>query len=113
MTDTHQKSSDKLAAIYERAWTDKAFSARLDSDPKAAIEEIVGELPQDMEFKVVRDTADTKYLHIPAAPKQGEVSDNDLVGATGGTTQFCQTQSISGLTCTVTLPPNLTTTFVP
>ncbi|MDP5216129.1 hypothetical protein Q5Y75_02765 [Ruegeria sp. 2205SS24-7] len=84
MSDKHQKSSDQLAAIYERAWTDKAFNARLERNPKAAIEEIVGKLPQNMEFKVVRDTTYTKYLSIPAAPAEGEVSDEDLVGANGG-----------------------------
>ncbi|MEX0351097.1 MAG: hypothetical protein AB3N15_16865 [Paracoccaceae bacterium] len=79
----------KLAALYERAWNDKDFSARLDSDATSALEEVFGTLPEGVTFKVVRDTADTKHLHIPAAPAQAEVSDLDLLGAQGGTTPGC------------------------
>ncbi|MDP5216427.1 NHLP leader peptide family RiPP precursor [Ruegeria sp. 2205SS24-7] len=92
-----QSGADHLTAIYERAWTDEAFNARLKTDPKAAIEEIIGELPADIEINVVQDTADTKYLHIPAAPKQGEVSDSELLGVQGGTTPGC----ITALTLTI------------
>ncbi|MDP5216127.1 hypothetical protein Q5Y75_02755 [Ruegeria sp. 2205SS24-7] len=104
MTDMHQKGSDKLAAIYERAWSDKAFSTRLESNTRAAIEEVVGELPQDMELKVVRDTAGTKYLHIPAAPKQGEISDQDLMEAQGGTSPICASVWMT-ITLASVIPP--------
>ncbi|MDP5218116.1 hypothetical protein Q5Y75_12875 [Ruegeria sp. 2205SS24-7] len=82
-------SADKLAALYGRAWNDKDFSARLESDATSAIKEVLGKLPEGVTFKVVRDTADTKYLHIPAAPVQGEVSDLDLLDVQGGTTLGC------------------------
>lgn len=89
MTNPQHDSSQGHSALYERAWNDAAFASRLDRDPKAAIEEIYGSLPEDLQVCVVRDTAETKYLHIPAAPVDRELSDADLIGAQGGTTWVC------------------------
>ncbi|WP_372574452.1 NHLP leader peptide family RiPP precursor [Ruegeria jejuensis] len=108
MTIAHKRrGADQLSAIYERAWADEAFNARLKTDPRAAIEDVVGELPADIEIKVVQDTADTKYLHIPAAPKQREISDAELCTAQGGTTFFCVTVTFplpSSMTCPIDDP---------
>ncbi len=69
-----------------RAWTDPAFSARLDQDPKALLQEMGAEVPDDMTIKVVRDNDDVVYLHLPAPPGEGEVADADLAVAQGGAT---------------------------
>ena len=42
------------------------------------------QIDDDVEIRVVRDTDTVKHLHIPAAPSEGEISDDDLVGAQGG-----------------------------
>lgn len=89
MSSPQHDSSQNLAVLYERAWNDDAFAALLERDPKAALEDIYGALPGDIDVRVVRDTADTKYLHIPAAPFDRELSDADLIGAQGGTTWVC------------------------
>ncbi len=89
MDSLDQANGNALAALYDRVWTDDAFAALLDRDPKAAVEHIYGALPEDIEVRVVRDTADTKYLHIPAAPVDPELSDADLIGAQGGSTWVC------------------------
>ncbi|MEX0351353.1 MAG: nitrile hydratase subunit alpha [Paracoccaceae bacterium] len=78
-----------LQALCDRAWNDDAFSKRLDQDPKAALAEFMRELPNDVDIKVVRDTADTRYVHIPAMPSHVEVSDQDLMQAQGGSGLFC------------------------
>jgi len=69
-----------------RAWSDPAFSARLDQDPKAVLQEMGAEVPDDMTIKVVRDSDDVVYLHLPAPPGEGEVADADLAIAQGGAT---------------------------
>ena len=72
----------------------------MESDPKAALAEIGGEVPDGVEVRVARDTDAVKYLHIPSPPPQGEISDADLVGAQGGSTPLCviSGSGLSGLT---------------
>lgn len=77
------------AQLLSRVWTDAAFSARLESDPKAVLTEMGAHLPDDVEIRVVCDSDKVKYLHIPAAPPEGEVSDEDLTNSQGGTTLTC------------------------
>ena len=72
------------ADFLHKVWTDDAFAARLQSDPKAVFAEMGGQIPDDVEIRVVRDTDTVKHLYIPAAPSEGEISDGDLVGAQGG-----------------------------
>ncbi|WP_372571987.1 NHLP leader peptide family RiPP precursor [Ruegeria jejuensis] len=75
--------------ILNKAWTDEAFMAQLESDPRAALAAAGHNIPEDVEIKVVRDTGDTRFLHVPAAPEQGEISDSDLLNAQGGSTFVC------------------------
>ncbi|MDP5217382.1 hypothetical protein Q5Y75_09160 [Ruegeria sp. 2205SS24-7] len=100
MTNSNQAKSEKLAALYERVQQDEAFRKLLKADPKSAVEPYMGKLPDGVELKVVQNTGDTKYLHVPSAPNQREVSDGDLLGAQGGTGGFC---AITVLTLTVGL----------
>ncbi|WP_372571991.1 hypothetical protein [Ruegeria jejuensis] len=100
MTYDQKVSNPATAAFLDRVWTDEAFAARLDRDPKSAMAEYFGEMPEGLEVRVVRDTPDVKHLHIPAAPVEGEIDESDLMGAQGGTTNNCMTiQSCIGLTC--------------
>ena len=87
--------------LYNRVWTDEAFAARLESDPKAVFAEMGGQIPDEVEIRVVRDTDTVKHLHIPAAPSEGEISDGDLAGAHGGITWV----SIATVIITATLAP--------
>ena len=81
--------------LFNRAWTDDAFAARLESDPKAVLAELGGQVGDDVEVRVVRDTEKVKYVHIPAAPFEGEVSDKDLVQIQGGLTFVTTTQPLN------------------
>ena len=62
-----------------RVWTDEAFRVRLEEDPRAVLRELGGHFPDDVEIRVVHDTTTIKYLHIPAPPDEGEVSDAELL----------------------------------
>ncbi|WP_372574599.1 nitrile hydratase subunit alpha [Ruegeria jejuensis] len=83
------------ARFLDKVWNDDAYRARLQEEPKAALAEFGADVPDDVNIECVMDTDKVKYLHIPAAPPQGEISDKDLVDAQGGTTVVCVATSIS------------------
>ncbi|MEX0351114.1 MAG: hypothetical protein AB3N15_16950 [Paracoccaceae bacterium] len=107
MTQSKGIEKDKLRALYERAWNDDAFAARLKNDPRSAVAEYLGDLPDDISVKVVRDSDRVKYLHIPAAPVEGEISEIDLLQAQGGTTPACVSASV--VVSVVTIAGSITT----
>lgn len=72
-----------------RVFQDEAFAKRLEADPRAALEDVAGPLPQGVEYRLVRDTATLKHVHIPQPPTTAEISDADLLFAQGGSTMLC------------------------
>ncbi len=88
---TPETAEAAKAEFYNKVWTDEAFAARLESDPKAALAEIGGQIGDDVEIRVVRDTEKVKHVHIPSAPSEGEVSDRDLGQVQGGLTILVDT----------------------
>ncbi|MDP5216932.1 hypothetical protein Q5Y75_06860 [Ruegeria sp. 2205SS24-7] len=89
MAKEQELNQNTNTSLYERAWRDEVFMALLESDPKAALVDYVGAIPEAVEIKVVRDTDRVKYLHIPEAPVQDEITDLELLEAQGGTTPVC------------------------
>ncbi|MDA4845859.1 nitrile hydratase subunit alpha [Hoeflea poritis] len=86
-----REASDARVELLNKVWTDDAFADRLQSDPKAVFAEMGGQIPDDVEIRVVRDTENVKHVYIPAAPSEGEIADTDLLGAQGGTSFVCIT----------------------
>ncbi|MDP5216873.1 hypothetical protein Q5Y75_06555 [Ruegeria sp. 2205SS24-7] len=72
-----------------KVWTDQEYAETLMRNPKAAIEQMGGFVPGDVDLRVVRDTDQIAHVHIPAAPTEREISEVDLMGAQGGTTLVC------------------------
>ena len=89
--------------ILNKAWTDDAFMHRLESDPRAALTETGHEVPEDVEVRLVRDSDNVRYLHVPTAPYEDDLSDADLMVANGGIYIWGPH----------TLPPTVTVSFVP
>ena len=73
------QSNAAPAEFLKRVWTDEAFGARLDDDPRAALAEIGGRYPEDVEIRVLRDTETVKYLRIPAAVPEAKLPDDELI----------------------------------
>ena len=46
----------------------------------------MGQIPDEVEIRAVRDTENVKHVCIPAAPSEGEIADTDLLDVQGGTT---------------------------
>jgi hypothetical protein len=68
-----QKSWGKVVA---KAWSDKAFKARLLVDPAAVLKEHGVKVPADVAIKVVEDSARVSHLILPPPPE--ELSDESL-----------------------------------
>ena len=98
---TPEQAMKAQVDFYNKVWTDEAFRARLQSDPKAVLKEMGDEIPDDVQVKVVHDTDTVKYLHIPSPPPEGEISDADLENAQGGTVSWLVVSFVSLLTKTM------------
>ena len=94
--------------ILNKAWTDDAFMDRLEKDPRAALAETGHEVPEDVEVRLVRDSDNVRYLHVPTAPYEGELSDTDLMGANAGfITITAKSLTLQLLTHTFSIPKSL------
>jgi hypothetical protein len=74
-----------FAKLVAKSWSDPAFKKRLISDPKAVLRENGIQVPQGTGVKVMESTPQEWVMVIPPAPKSGELSDEALRGASGGT----------------------------
>ena len=80
-----QESANKAwADVVAKAWADQSFKKRLLADPAAALKELKLSVPGGLQVKVVEDTDNLVYLHLPAKPSSGELSEAELNRAAGG-----------------------------
>jgi hypothetical protein len=74
--------------LVQRSLEDDSFRQMLLDDPKAAVEqELATQLPEDVEVRVVQESAQTIYLVLPSASPSGvgeELSDKELEEVAGG-----------------------------
>jgi hypothetical protein len=74
--------------LVQRSIEDEEFRQRLLDDPKGTAEqELETRLSEDVEVRVVEESADTIYLVLPFDPavsEGGELSDQDLAAVSGG-----------------------------
>ncbi len=77
-------NKDVYNALVMRTWSDEAFSRFLDEDPKAAIAEMGQQLDDVGALRVIRDTAEVKYLLVPNSARQtSAVGEAGQVGSDG------------------------------
>ena len=74
------------AKVVAQAWSDAVYKDKLLHDPRAVLAEAGLEVPASLEIAVVEDSADKRHLVLPAAPAEGEITEETLVGVAGG---FC------------------------
>jgi hypothetical protein len=77
--------------LIQRSMEDEDFRQRLLDDPKGTLEQEMGDrLPEDVEVRVVEETAESIYLVLPSASplvgEGGELSDEELQRVAGGYT---------------------------
>ncbi len=83
-----QQRAEFERALVQRSLEDDSFKRRLLDDPKGTVEqELGGRLPEDVEVRVVEESAQTIYLVLPSASPLGEgeeLSDRELGEVAGG-----------------------------
>jgi hypothetical protein len=75
---------NKWSQIVEKSWSDESFKKKLLADPSAVLRENGIELPAQVQVRVIEDTDDVLYLNLPARPAEGELSEKELGGVSGG-----------------------------
>jgi hypothetical protein len=94
---------DLMAKLIAKAWKDDAFRQKLLSNPKATVEQELGEaLPGTLDIKIVEEPQNTLYIVLPAKPMlSGELTDDELTEVAGGLSLACKSNA-SGNTATAT-----------
>jgi hypothetical protein len=83
-----QQEMERIAA---KAWLDDTFKAKLLTDANMALAEEGIEVPAGITIKVIENTPSTLHFVLPAKPKDGELSEEELADSTAG--GYC------GVTC--------------
>jgi Nitrile hydratase, alpha chain len=82
------KRAEIERTLVQRSLEDEEFRQRLLEDPRAVVEqELETQLPEDVEVRVVEESAQSIYLVLPSASvvgEGGEISDRDLEAVAGG-----------------------------
>lgn len=81
-----QSNLPGIARVLERAGKDSAFKQRLQSSPRAVLEEATGEkLPEHIKVRLHEPAADRLRLLVRVPPQtDGELSDAELESVAGG-----------------------------
>ena len=70
--------------IVANAWQDDAFKKRLLANPAAVLKEQGLEVSAGVQIRVVENTDQVIHLTLPAKPRAGELSEDELEGVAGG-----------------------------
>jgi hypothetical protein len=73
-----------FAKVIAKAWSDDAYKQRLIDDPRPVLTEAGLDLPEGTEVRVVENTDSVAHFVIPAAPGEGEISEEALSHVSGG-----------------------------
>ena len=84
---TRQELETKLIGY---SWEDEEFFAKLQSDPKAVVEEVSGEkLPDDLKINILQESSDQMCIVIPPKPLSSDFDEEEELTSD-------QLQTISG-----------------
>jgi hypothetical protein len=86
--------------VLDRAARDDEFRGRLIAEPKAAIAEELGiDIPDSLSVRVEEESATEFVLVLPAKAAPGELRDDELAAAAGGSGSVGSDLSYCGSTC--------------
>ena len=95
--------AERVRRLIQRSTEDEDFRQRLLDDPKATVEQELGDrLPEGVEVRAVEESAKTIYVVLPSASTVGEgeeLSDRELEAVAGGgfTDATCQGNTCGSL----------------
>lgn len=98
MANEPRMSRNELeASLYTKAWKDESFKRELINNPKTVIaRELELSLRDDVEIRVLEETANNMYFVIPAKPQAQELSEEQLEAVAGGWDAHLCVTPISG-----------------
>ncbi|MET0712929.1 MAG: NHLP leader peptide family RiPP precursor [Jiangellaceae bacterium] len=86
---------DLYSKVIAKAWADDAYKQRLSDDPSGVLADAGITVPAGVEVRVVEDTPTVVHLVVPAAPADGEISEEALGQVSGGW-GMCASLCVSG-----------------
>ncbi len=92
--ESDREMEQRWSNLVTKAWGNEALKRRLLQEPATVLPEHGIDVRPGFEVRVVENTDKVAYLTLPASPKQGQLSDDELDAVTGGTTslyQYCCT----------------------
>ena len=99
------KRAEIERTLVQRSMEDEDFRQRLLDDPKGTLEQELGtRLPDDVEVRVVEESADAIYLVLPSSASPlgdqgGEISDRELEAVAGAGWGSVETEWCTGPDC--------------
>jgi hypothetical protein len=79
------KTNNNYAKIVAHAWKDARFKEKLLKNPKAALQEMGMDIPENLEVRVIEEKANSMTFVLPTAPaKARELSEQELQKLAGG-----------------------------
>jgi hypothetical protein len=87
--------------LLSRAERDPEFRKRLSEDANSAVQDELGvELPQDFQVRVLEEGPNEAILVLPRVTEPGQLRDEELVGAAGGSGASWCGATQCNVTCT-------------
>ncbi len=83
------RSQAAISKLIAKSWADPAFKARFKSSPKEVFAEAGVSVPSNVKVNVVESSASEWTVVIPPMPADGELSDEALGNASGGSLNCC------------------------
>ncbi|MET0702792.1 MAG: NHLP leader peptide family RiPP precursor [Mycobacterium sp.] len=80
---------DMYSKVIAKAWADDAYRQRLSNDPGGILADAGITAPAGVEVRVVENTPTVVHLVVPAAPGDGEISEEAIGQISGGTGGPC------------------------
>lgn len=74
----------QMGEVVAKAWSDPAYKARLLSDATSVLKEAGIDYGPGIEVKVVENSDSVRYITLPQAPSETELSDEQLDRVSGG-----------------------------
>lgn len=81
-----EEQVERMQMIIAKAWTDETFKQRLLVDATAVLREEGVDLPHGVEVRAVENTDRVFHLVISPRPADGELTESELQGISGGVT---------------------------
>jgi Nitrile hydratase, alpha chain len=79
-----EQQVNQWGQIVTKAWQDDAFKKRLLANPTAVLKEQGLEVSAGVQVRVVENTDQVIHLTLPAKPREGELSEDELENVAGG-----------------------------